>query len=676
MTIKILPARLANQIAAGEVVERPSSVIKELIENSLDAGATHIDIYVERGGSKMIRIRDNGCGIPKDELTLALSRHATSKVESFEDLETIMSLGFRGEALASVSSVSRLKLVSKPAAQEEAWQAYAEGRDMEVKVIPAAHPDGTTVEVSDLFFNTPARRKFLRTEKTEFSHIDEVVKRIALSRFDVHFGLYHNGKVVRRLPACKTEEAQDRRVGMLCGKLFIDNALKIDTDYDDIKLRGWVALPSGCKQQNDVQYSYVNGRMMRDKLINHGIRQAYDGHIGSEFYPAYVLYLDIDPRQVDVNVHPAKHEVRFHQARLIHDFILQAVSSALIQPVNGIVDADQEDIHSTHQGENNWIEPVSDTSQQQSFDGLSTSTREGNEYPGQTSQLNFAQQATGDVSQSDTGSVYSQQRDQSSFSSIGESTTSARSNQGASGWQTGDRARSVNYDKPSAKAISGYQRSMDKLADAEPGDIAIQSQGSSHNERSSLVFERDKKQLDSGLMIHSVFAEQFLLATTGEQLWLIDCMTLITQQLNDSYLQGGLIGQPLLLPVRINHQEARVISDIVDKVIRLLGFDYQNHQKFLIIKKVPAFLRHSDIVGLFNDLLDSVYSLCELQGTALDDPKIVANLMTLSQERFVPDAKQVRHYANQLLAEMTEAEFLHRFASEINWLDAKQQLRN
>lgn len=331
MPIQILPPQLANQIAAGEVVERPASVVKELVENSLDAGANHIEIEIEKGGSKLIRVRDNGSGIAEHELVLALSRHATSKITDLSDLEAICSLGFRGEALASISSVSRLTLTSRTAEQEAAWQASAEGRDMQVSVKPAAHPVGTSIEVLDLFFNTPARRKFLRTDKTEFGHIDELVKRLALSRFDVSWQLSHNGQVVRRLKAAVTAEQRQKRVATLCGRAFAEQAAFIENQYGEVKICGYILAPQACPTQPACQYSYVNGRMMRDKLLNHAIRQAYGDSLSSEQQPAFVLYLELDPRQVDVNVHPAKHEVRFHQARLIHDFVVSALSDALAQ---------------------------------------------------------------------------------------------------------------------------------------------------------------------------------------------------------------------------------------------------------------------------------------------------------------------------------------------------------
>lgn len=329
MPIKILSPQLANQIAAGEVVERPASVVKELVENSLDAGANKIQIDIENGGANLIRIRDNGCGIPKEELSLALARHATSKIADLDDLEAILSLGFRGEALASISSVSRLTLTSRTEAQTEAWQVYAQGRDMETTIKPASHPVGTTVEVANLFFNTPARRKFLRTDKTEFAHIDEVIRRIALTKFNTAFTLTHNGKIVRQYRPASNLNQQLKRVASICGNDFVKNALRIDWKHDDLHLSGWVATPNFSRTQNDLSYCYINGRMVRDKVINHAIKQAYAQYLPSDAYPAFVLFIDLNPHDVDVNVHPTKHEVRFHQQRLIHDFIYEGISNAL-----------------------------------------------------------------------------------------------------------------------------------------------------------------------------------------------------------------------------------------------------------------------------------------------------------------------------------------------------------
>ncbi len=329
MPIQILPPQLANQIAAGEVVERPASVVKELVENSLDAGASDIRIDIENGGATLIRIRDNGQGIPKTELALALARHATSKISCLEDLEQILSLGFRGEALASISSVSRLTLTSRTAEQKEAWQVYAQGRDQETTIQPASHPVGTTVEVANLFFNTPARRKFLRTDKTEFAHIDEVIRRIALVKNNISFTLTHNGKILRQYRSAQTSEQKLKRVASICGEDFVRNALQIDWKHGDLHLSGFVATPQFARSQNDLSYSYINGRMVRDKVITHATRQAYSEFLSTEQFPAFVLFMDLNPEEIDVNVHPTKHEVRFHQARLIHDFIYQGIINAL-----------------------------------------------------------------------------------------------------------------------------------------------------------------------------------------------------------------------------------------------------------------------------------------------------------------------------------------------------------
>ncbi len=328
--IHLLSPRLANQIAAGEVVERPASVVKEVLENSLDAGATRVDIDVEAGGSKLIRIRDNGSGMAAEDLPLALARHATSKIASLEDLERVGSLGFRGEALASIGSVSRLTLTSNPREQgSEGSSAACEGREMEVQVKPAPHPRGTTVEVRDLFFNTPARRKFLRTEKTEFNHLEEVVKRLALSRFDVAFSLRHNGRVLHNLQPGLSQAERQRRVATVCGPAFMEQALYIETDIAQLKLWGWVGLPTFSRSQADLQYFFVNGRIIRDRLVAHAVKQAYRDVLYHGRHPAFVLYLELDPAQVDVNVHPTKHEVRFRDGREVHNFIFSSLHRAL-----------------------------------------------------------------------------------------------------------------------------------------------------------------------------------------------------------------------------------------------------------------------------------------------------------------------------------------------------------
>lgn len=318
---------LANQIAAGEVIERPASVVKELVENSMDAGASQIDVEIEQGGARLIRVRDNGSGIHQDDLSLALSRHATSKIVQSEDLGRIMTLGFRGEALASIGSVSRLALMS---AQDKSagWQIAVAGDGMQ-ELTPAAHPRGTTVEVRDIFFNTPARRKFLRAEKTEFDHIDELIKRMAFSSFGTGFTLKHNQRLVRQYFPALTALQNEERLAALCGRAFVEHALHMDAEGAGMHLSGWIALPAFSRSQSDLQYFYVNGRMIRDKLVMHALKRAYHDVLYRDRHPAYILFLEIPCGQVDVNVHPAKHEVRFRDGRLVHDFIFRAVHDAL-----------------------------------------------------------------------------------------------------------------------------------------------------------------------------------------------------------------------------------------------------------------------------------------------------------------------------------------------------------
>ncbi|ROL77463.1 DNA mismatch repair endonuclease MutL [Pseudomonas vranovensis] len=327
--IELLSPRLANQIAAGEVVERPASVIKELLENSLDSGAKRIDVEVEQGGVKLLRVRDDGGGIAADDLPLALARHATSKIRDLEDLERVMSLGFRGEALASISSVARLTLTSRTRDAEQAWQVETEGRDMAPRVQPAAHPVGTSVEVRDLFFNTPARRKFLKTEKTEFDHLQEVIRRLALARFDVGFHLRHNGKSILSLHEAHDDTARARRVAAICGPGFLEQALPIEVERNGLHLWGWVGLPTFSRSQADLQYFFVNGRAVRDKLVAHAVRQAYRDVLFNGRHPTFVLFFEVDPTGVDVNVHPTKHEVRFRDGRMVHDFLYGTLHRAL-----------------------------------------------------------------------------------------------------------------------------------------------------------------------------------------------------------------------------------------------------------------------------------------------------------------------------------------------------------
>jgi len=330
MSIRQLPAHLVNQIAAGEVVERPASVVKELVENSIDAGAGRIRVEVEQGGTRRIRISDDGHGIAHDELALALSAHATSKIACLEDLEGVASLGFRGEALPSIASVARVRLASRPASQDSGFEVTAENGQVS-EPAPVGMPPGTVVEVSDLFYNTPARRKFLRTERTEYNHIDELVRRMALACPGIGFELVNNGRAVRRLPSASDQTGEQRRVGEVCGTGFVEQSLRIEHDHAGLRLSGWIARPNFSRSQADLQFFFVNGRLVKDRLVAHAIRQAYRDVLFHGRHPAFVLKLEIDPGRVDVNVHPQKTEVRFRDSRLVHDFLFSTIHSSLAE---------------------------------------------------------------------------------------------------------------------------------------------------------------------------------------------------------------------------------------------------------------------------------------------------------------------------------------------------------
>lgn len=332
--IESLPSHLADQIAAGEVVERPASVVKELLENALDSGATQIDIIIEQGGTQRIEVVDNGCGIPKAELVLAVSRHATSKIKTVEDLSAVATLGFRGEALASISSVSRFEIISRIQDEGAAWQLRAEGEGQWGSLTPVAGRQGTTIKVEDLFFNTPARKRFLRSPQTEFSHIDQLAKRVMLSRPQVGFKLVHNGRTVRQVMPVTDVLSRNKRLAQLLGQPFVEQSLELGFEAQDIGLHGWAGLPTFNRSQSDMQYLFVNGRIVRDRTLSYAVKQAYADVLYHGRHPAYLLFLEIPPALVDVNVHPAKYEVRFANGRWVYDFLRRSVRDAVAKPLN------------------------------------------------------------------------------------------------------------------------------------------------------------------------------------------------------------------------------------------------------------------------------------------------------------------------------------------------------
>jgi DNA mismatch repair protein MutL len=589
MTIEILPARLANQIAAGEVVERPSSVVKELVENSLDAGSTTIRIDIEKGGAKRIRISDNGTGIVKDELTLALSRHATSKIKSLNDLEGICSLGFRGEALASISSVARLTLTSKPAEQESAWQAIAEGRDMGVALQPAAHPDGTTIDVVDLFFNTPARRKFLRTEKTEFSHIEEVIKRIALARFDVSFILSHNQKVIKHFRAVNNKSLYSKRVAQICGPKFIEHALEVDCQHGDLILSGWVGLPSFARSQNDLCFSYVNGRMMRDKLINHAIRQAYNNLLPAGTYPAFVLFLELDVREVDVNVHPAKHEVRFHQGRYIHDFIYSVCHNALSDSENTSL--------------------------------LPNQANEASDLPQHQPEISAVSYPQSPVEQQ--GSDYQTTRDYiKPLTKVADVQNEPYqlSNQGS---QHSQSSYTHSNNKVSRNAAQAYQALMTPLS------------GDKTSDESSLDTTLLDVNENEVLELITVVDEQYAVVKLNNELRLLS-LNKIEQAIKFIEVKNrwdhDFISQPLLLPIKIslNHEQVSFIEHQRD-TLKKIGIVVNVLTKSSVqIRQFPALLRNKDVNLSFNKLLKLLLVQREGEITNNEWQQAFANLLTLN----------------------------------------------
>ncbi len=585
MSIEILPAQLANQIAAGEVVERPASVIKELVENSLDAGATTIKIQIEKGGSKRIKISDNGSGISKDELSLALSRHATSKIKTLNDLEGISSLGFRGEALASISSVSRLTLTSKPENQESAWQASAEGRDMAVDIKPAAHPTGTTIDVQDLFFNTPARRKFLRTDKTEFTHIEEVIKRIALACLDVTFVLIHNDKLVRQYRAASTKAQCAKRVAQVCGQKFIEHAIEVECQHDDLHFSGWLAKPSFARNQNDLCYSYVNGRMMRDKLINHAIRQAYSDLLPADTYPAFVLFLTLNHRDVDVNVHPAKHEVRFHQGRYIHDFIFSVCQKALHD--EGVVQTSLHDAHDDGVYESVSQQPTHQSSQNNQHTQVDKSYIKPLSYVGESSRAQYAP------------------------------SYSAHQN-----------------DRPSAKQQNAYYQLMSNDAEHSNDELSrsntlndsannTRAEGSYVSENShpegALATNHSTNILDNvleNLSVLHLVQENYALVLLNKELRLLSLVKLdadvFTCELQSKW-EVGFVSQPLLLPVKIELDKIKLqFLESNQSYFERLGIivNVVNNNS-VQIRQFPALLRNKDVASSFSQIIDTLFNLNE-----------------------------------------------------------------
>ena len=550
--IHLLSPRLANQIAAGEVVERPANIIKELVENSLDAGAQHIDVDAEQGGIKLLRVRDDGHGIGKDDLPLSLSRHATSKITTLDDLEAVGTMGFRGEALASISSVSRLTLTSREKGSDEAWQVKAEGRDMQAEVSPAAHPTGTTVEARDLFFNTPARRKFLRTEKTEFSHLEDTLKKLALSRYDVAFTLRHNNRVIHSLrPAARTID-REKRVATLLNPQFMDNAVHIETEGAGLTIEGWVGLPTFSRSQGDMQYFFVNGRAVRDKLVVHAIKQAYRDVLYHGRHPAFVLYLWLDPKLVDVNVHPTKHEVRFRDGRLVHDFIFRSLHRALAD-----------------------IRPEQPTANLQPSAAPAATGTEAGEFQGQN-RLDWQQPANERVPFSATAD--------------GAATSTAQNFSG------GSFGQSFSDSRPGQGAVAEQLRSYEQLNQGAPQPLPE----SSAEDLPPLGF--------AVAQLHGIY----ILAQNAHGLVVVDMHAaherITYERLKVAVDEQGVQSQPLLVPetLHVSEREADAAEQFTDE-FRQFGVELARvSPESLMIRQIPVLLQQANVGQLITDMLSDL----------------------------------------------------------------------
>ena len=546
--IKSLDTRLANQIAAGEVVERPASVVKEALENSIDAGATRIEIDIDAGGAKLIRIRDNGVGIQSDDLSLALARHATSKIVSIDDLEAVATLGFRGEALASIASVSRLSLTSNSGTNpSDGMSATSEGRDMAVTLKPAPHPRGTSLEVRDLFYNTPARRKFLRTEKTEFGHIEEVIKRQALSRPDIGFQLRHNGRSILNLVACVDEQSVGHRVVGVCGQPFMEQAVPVERFAGDLSLRGWVGLPTFSRSQTDLQYFFVNGRVIRDKLVAHAIKQAYRDVLFHGRHPAFVLFLDLDPARVDVNVHPTKHEVRFRDGREIHGFIFSTLNRALADVRPAAQGLAAEDSAATS------LSPSpSETGTTPWQPSLSMASSGGAYHPDQHS---AAQAAALEKLYATPASAASRSADRGAFGAVNES----------------------------GGSVSGIADSEEQGSDIPPLGFAL-------------------------AQVHGVF----ILAQNAVGMVLVDMHAaherITYERLKQMRDETGIRRQPLLVPqtIAVSSKEVAIALELQAPLLELgLVIDAAGEEQ-LVIREIPIALSGGDVETLVRDVLSDL----------------------------------------------------------------------
>lgn len=585
MSIKQLPPHLVNQIAAGEVVERPASVVKELLENSIDAGSKKIEIDIEQGGVKRIRIRDDGKGIPKEELSLALSRHATSKIASLDDLEHVVSLGFRGEALPSIASVSRMTVSSKTADTEQGWTLTDDGQEDFDEPAPVAQAKGTTIDVRDLFYNVPARRKFLKTENTEFKHLTEVVKKISLSNFQIGITLRHGNRSVLSLQPAKDRAGADRRVAEVCGPAFMEQSLYLDFEAAGLKLWGWVGLPTFSRSQADLQYFYVNGRIIKDRVVTHAVRQAYADVLFHGRHPAYALFLELAPEKVDVNAHPTKHEVRFRDSRLVHDFLYRTLHQALAD-----VRPNEADDPRT---------------------GLD------NNLPGNISRAQYDAQAI--KSQQDLNIPV--EHVPTGFNQSGTGLNQPGSNQSVSGQPT-NFARGytpIHAAGQVADQMAVYQRMHESSAGnpSRPAPLADKFyEKLSTHVNSSLPVDSSQVADKGGIpplgfavaQLHGIY----ILAENAEGLVVVDMHAaherITYEYLKKSMMDDSIRSQPLLVPssLAVSQKEGDCAEEFAE-TFQKLGFELNRlAPEKLAIRAVPSLLKESNVEQLVRDVLSDL----------------------------------------------------------------------
>lgn len=582
MPIRALSAQLVNQIAAGEVVERPAAVIKELVENSLDAGAAAISVSAEQGGLRLMRIEDDGSGIARDELKLALSRHATSKISAADDLERIHSLGFRGEALPSIGSVARLRVLTRTAEAEQGSEIKGDGSGAYEGPLPAAHQVGTTVEVRDLFFNTPARRKFMRAERTEFDHLETATRRLALGRPDVAFELNHNNRNRWRVTAAKAgdEAAQLARLETLCGEAFAAQAVALESERGGLRLHGWITRPAFSRGQPDQQFFFVNGRHIRDKLVIQALRRAYHDVLFNGRHPGYVLYLDMPADLVDVNVHPAKHEVRFRNSRQMFDFLYHSVHDAIgiARPANDV----------PHAG----------------FAGRASDGGPGVHLEMLLPEANAPQ--AGASTAGEASAVYPAVGGQAHGLAQGAAMPGATAQVADGRAQYAEFAPSSS--RPAQLPASGGLAGVRPVHDDDQRDYV-----------DDLPATRSGPPLGYALgQLHGIY----ILAQNAAGLVLVDMHAaherIVYERLKQDWASGALISQPLLVPRSLSVTPAEAdAAEAAEPALAKLGLklDRLDNSK-LTIRAVPAMLRDSDAEALIKDLLADLVNNMETDSAA------------------------------------------------------------